>query len=152
MSSSPASKSPTPSVHPLHPDGRPTPVIGPGPDAIRRVYVTDLVAGCFLGIHSHEKGSRQRVRVNLDLAVHDDGPPLEDDIRQVVCYEDVADGVRRLLAGPHVNLVETLAENIAALCLEDMRVLSVRVRVEKLDVFEDAASAGVEIERTRRDA
>jgi dihydroneopterin aldolase len=44
-------------------------------------------------------------------------------------------------------LLETLAEEIAAICLQDGRVRSVRVRVEKLDIFPDAASVGVEIER-----
>jgi 7,8-dihydroneopterin aldolase/epimerase/oxygenase len=43
--------------------------------------------------------------------------------------------------------VETLAERIAALCLSDRRVRVARVRVEKLDVFPDATSVGVEIER-----
>jgi len=46
--------------------------------------------------------------------------------------------------------VETLAERIAALCLDDARVRSVRIRVEKLDVFPDATSVGVEIERHSR--
>lgn len=132
-------------IHPL----RPAPAIAPGPEGVRRVFVKDLVTGCFLGIHGHEKGSKQRVRINLDLAVTDDGPPPSDEIHHVVCYEDIADGVRHLLDGPHVNLVETLAEKIAAFCLEDARVVSVRVRVEKLDVFKDAESAGVEIERVR---
>jgi dihydroneopterin aldolase len=140
-----STSSSSPAVQPL----RPGPDIGPGPEGIRRVFIRDLVAGCYLGVHSHEKGSRQRVRVNLDLGVRDDGPPEGDSIHEVVCYEDVAEGLRRLLAGPHVNLVETLAENIARFCLEDPRVLSVRVRLEKLDVFPDAAAAGVEIERVR---
>lgn len=128
---------------------RPGTAIGPGPDSLRRVFVRDLVASCLLGVHSHEKGARQRVRVNLDLSVRDDGPPDSDDIAEVVCYEDMADGVRRILSGPHVSLVETLAETIAAMCLADPRVIAARVRVEKLDVFADAAGAGVEIERVR---
>ncbi|MFM2129115.1 MAG: dihydroneopterin aldolase family protein [Pseudomonadota bacterium] len=136
----------SPTVQPL----RSPPDIGPGPEGIRRVFIRDLVAACELGIHSHEKGSRQRVRVNLELGVRDDGPPAGDSIHEVLCYEDVADGLRKLLAGPHVNLVETLAETIARFCFEDPRVLSARVRVEKLDVFSDAAGAGVEIERVRR--
>jgi len=49
----------------------------------------------------------------------------------------------------HINLVETLAEQIASLALLDNRVLSARVRVEKLQVMEDAESVGVEIERKR---
>ena len=57
--------------------------------------------------------------------------------------------VRSLAAGEHVHLIETLAERIAQTALSDPRILNVRVRVEKLDVYPDAAAVGVEIERTR---
>ena len=67
-----------------------------------------------------------------------------------MCYEKIADGVRAIVGQGHVKLVETLAENIAGVCLMDKRVHSLRVRVEKLDVFADAASAGVEIERVNK--
>lgn len=116
-------------------------------DALRHVFVRDLVLTCSIGVHRHERVGRQRVRINLDLAVREDGDPLGDDLGNVVCYEKIADGVRRIVDRDHVKLVETLAEDIATLCLGDRRVRSARVRVEKLDVFADAASVGVEIER-----
>lgn len=128
---------------------RPSPRIAPTPDGIRKVFIKDLVGACALGIHRHEKGTRQRVRVNLELSVIDTGPPPGDHIGQVVCYEDVAGGIRKLFDGPHINLIETLAEKIAELCFEDERVTAVRVRVDKLDVFPDAESAGIEISRIR---
>ena len=65
----------------------------------------------------------------------------------MVCYEAIVDGARQIATEGHTNLVETLAEKIARFCLEDPRVRIARVRVEKLDVFSDAASVGVEIER-----
>lgn len=129
---------------------RPRPEIGPAPGGLRKVFINDFIGSCALGVHSHEKGTRQRVRINVELSVVDTGRPPDDHIRDVVCYEEVADGLRRLLAGPHIHLVETLAEEIAALCLKDDRVLAARVRVDKLDVFADAESAGVEIERFRQ--
>jgi len=87
------------------------------------------------------------VRINLDMEVTEEGPVDTDRLAEVVNYEEVVESVRALVAGGHINLVETLAEKIAGLCLSDKRVRSVRVRVEKLDVFADAASVGVEIKR-----
>jgi dihydroneopterin aldolase len=66
-----------------------------------------------------------------------------------VCYADVVEDIRGLLAQGHINLVETLADRIAAQCLADRRVLSAKVRVEKLDVMPEASAVGVEIERHR---
>lgn len=117
--------------------------------AVRHVFIRDLVLSCSIGVHRHEHSGTQRVRINLDLAVRESPEPLNDDLANVVCYEEVADGIRAIVARGHVNLVETLAEHIAAMCLEDPRILSVRVRIEKLDVFPDAKSVGVEIERLR---
>ena len=65
----------------------------------------------------------------------------------VVCYEGLVSGVRNIVDSGHVGLVETMAEEIADMCLDDIRVRSVRVRVEKLDIFDNAESVGVEIER-----
>lgn len=114
--------------------------------AIRHVFVRDLVMSCSIGVHGFEKDGPQRVRINLDLAVRE-GSEIGDDIANVVCYEGIVSGIRALVGEGHVNLVETLAERIAAMCLEDARVRVARVRVEKLDVFPDATSVGVEIER-----
>jgi len=77
-------------------------------------------------------------------------PVGRDEIDRVVDYAVVADRVRALVAAGHVRLVETLAERLAEICLEDPRVAAARIRVEKLDVFADAASVGVEVERRRR--
>ncbi len=132
------STQPARNVTPLH--------IADARNAIRHVFIRDLVLQCFIGVHRHEKKAEQPVRINLDLAVRE-GADLGDALENVVCYEQIADGVRTLVHGRHINLVETLAEEIANLCLSDGRVKSVRVRLEKLAVLADAASVGVEIER-----
>lgn len=114
---------------------------------VRRVFVRDLIATARIGVHRREKKAPQRVRINIELLVPEDGRPLNDRLANVVDYEAIVTGVRALTAEGHVNLVETLAERVAALCLRDRRVRSARVRVEKLEVFADAAAVGVEIER-----
>jgi dihydroneopterin aldolase len=114
---------------------------------LRHVFIRDLVLACSVGVHRYERVTPQRVRINVDLGVRDEGADLGDDLANVVCYEKIANGVRAIVRDGHIGLVETMAESIAAMCLVDSRVHSARVRVEKLDVFPDAASAGVEIER-----
>ncbi|OYV83317.1 MAG: diguanylate cyclase, partial [Acidiphilium sp. 21-68-69] len=113
--------------------------------ALRRMFVRDMVLEAHIGVHAHEFGRTQRVRINLDLAVREehDGPAAQmsrggvgrDDLARVVDYERIVLGARAAVAAGHVQLVETLAERLAELCLADARVVLVRVRVEKLDVF-----------------
>ncbi len=116
-----------------------------------RLFVRDLVIGCAIGVHAHERGREQRVRINVEVEVSaNHGPrPINDDIRRVMSYEKIVEGIRRIAASGHINLVETLAERIAQHCLENRRALAVRVRVEKLEVYEDAESVGCELERRR---
>jgi dihydroneopterin aldolase len=120
-------------------------MIAPG---VRHVFVRDMVLQAAIGVYAHEHGSKQRVRVNVDLAVTETGIGL-DQLDQVVSYESVVKQVRAIVGAGHVKLVETLAERIGAACLEDGRVLRARVRVEKLDVFDDTAAVGVTIERCK---
>jgi dihydroneopterin aldolase len=133
--------------------GRDKPAAAAGADGIvkgdSRILVRDLMLNARIGLHQHERVASQRIRVNLDLTVAEEGP-IDDDYDKVVCYGELVTGVRHVVGAGHVNLVETLAERIAAMCLADRRVLGARVRVEKLDVFPEAESVGVEIERFRR--
>src|ERR1700684_1949018 len=107
-----------------------------------RVFVRDLVLPCSIGIYPREKGLRRRVRVNAELLVA--APlPRTDDFADVVNYETIVAGIKSITEGGHINLVETLADRIAELCLADRRVSATRVRVEKLDVWPETESVGV---------
>lgn len=117
------------------------------PQTVRHMFVRDLVVNCLIGVYRHERDGKQRVRINLDLDVLESGPRGSDRLSDVVSYEGLVLGIRALADAGHVNLVETMAERIADLCLEDPRIKRARVRVEKLDVFADTDSVGVEIER-----
>ncbi len=114
--------------------------------ALRHVFIRDLELLAHIGIHGHEITKQQPVRINVDLAV-EDTVPLEDRLERVVDYEAITLQIRALVAKGHINLAETLAEQVAGACLEDIRVRCVRVRVEKLHAVPGAESAGVEIER-----
>ncbi len=114
----------------------------------RHVFLRDMVLHASIGWYPHEHGTPQRIQVNVDLQV-DEGDGTDDALHRVVSYENVADAVRRIAGTGHVKLVETLAERIAEACLADPRVRVARVQVAKLDVFPDAASAGVAVERAR---
>jgi dihydroneopterin aldolase len=66
-----------------------------------------------------------------------------------VDYSAVVRAAQAAVAEGHTLLVETLAERIAVMALEDPRVVRARVTVEKPDAFPDAASVGVMVERCR---
>ena len=113
----------------------------------RHVFVRDLELVASVGVLEHEIRYEQRIIVSADLAVADDYDGKSDRLADVLDYSKVVDGISRLVQSEHVNLIETLAERIAAQCLTDHRVESVRVRIEKPDILPSCKSVGIEIER-----
>ena len=133
-------------VTPFRRSTSPDALASPG---VRRIFVRDLVLLADIGVYRREQGKAQRVRINLDLMVDEPPGPPTDRLKDVVNYAKVIDAVRALVGRGRVNLVETLAEQIAACCFADPRVRQANVKVEKLDAVADAAAVGVEIERWR---
>jgi 7,8-dihydroneopterin aldolase/epimerase/oxygenase len=109
------------------------------------VLIRDLELLARIGVHGHEQGKLQPVRINVALTAEMDAGG--DRLENAVDYEAVAEKIRALVAAGHINLAETLAERIAAACFEDKRVRHARIRVEKLHALPGAEAAGVEIER-----
>jgi dihydroneopterin aldolase len=117
-----------------------------------RILVRDLVLPWRIGVRRHEIDRRQRVRINLDLIVREQTDPTADNYSDVVCYERIIERIRQMAEAGHVKLAETVAHNIAAMCLTEPNAMEITVRVEKLEAIHDAASVGVEITRKRADS
>jgi dihydroneopterin aldolase len=110
-----------------------------------RIFIQNLELLVRIGIHGHERGKPQPVRINVWLASN--GKTVDDHLEKAIDYEAVADKIRTIIALGHINLAESLAERIADACLEDKRVVKVGVKVAKLHALAGAEAAGVEIER-----
>lgn len=120
-------------------------------NSIRHVFVRDLELDAHIGVYRHEHGRSQPIRINVDLAVKEVEQPISDSLQNVVDYEKVVRDIQRIVSKGHLKLVETLADLIAEACLQDQRILTARIRIEKLQAIDEARGVGVEIERTRAD-
>lgn len=114
-----------------------------------RVFVRDLVLPVRIGAYARERLAPQRVRFAVEVTILRAARPTQD-MRDVFSYDIITDGIRMLVDGGHVALVETLAEQIIAMLLAHPRVRKVAVRLEKLDA--GPGIVGVAIERSRADA
>jgi FolB domain-containing protein len=112
-----------------------------------RIFVRDFVMPVRVGAYAYEQEKPQNVRFNVDVTATRLGRPASD-MRDVLSYDLIMDAIRMVAAREHVALVEMLAERIAAVLLDHPRVMSVTVRVEKLEVGPGAV--GVEITRQRQ--
>ncbi|HEX5497316.1 MAG TPA: dihydroneopterin aldolase [Mycobacteriales bacterium] len=99
--------------------------------------MTDLIALSGLrvfgrhGVLEHERRDGQHFVVDVVLTVNTRQAATSDDVADTVHYGVLARELAAVVAGPPVNLIETLAERLADVCLRHERVVLTRVTVHK---------------------
>lgn len=116
------------------------------------VTIQNLRVWTLVGVHPHERMSRQEVCVDAWIATDTTPAAAEDDLSLTIDYSRVAEAFREHAAGATDLLIETLAENLARLALERFGALAIRLRVRKLGAIAGADSVGITIERTHEEA
>lgn len=112
-----------------------------------RIFLRDHVIEMEIGAYPEEFGVTQRVKFNVELDVMRRQREYADEVESVVSYDLIFHGIRDLANGPRIKLLETFAERLAMLLLDEARVQCARIRIEKLDRVSGAL--GVEIERRK---
>ena len=115
----------------------------------RKILVRDLVLKISVGIHDFEKKKKQRVKFNLDINIDPSLVPDDNNLNSIINYEDVIKNIKKITNKKHYLLLETLAEKIFLKLFENIRVKKVKLRIEKLDVFKNTSSVGIEIEKSK---
>jgi len=114
----------------------------------RRIFLHDAMLEARIGVQPRERHAAQRVRINIDLFVAlAVSSPRQDRIGEVIDYDFLLESIRRRVARGHINLQETLVDDIVQALLEPEGVVAVRVSSEKLDVYDGVAGVGVEVLR-----
>ena len=115
----------------------------------RKILIRDLVLKISVGIHDFEKKKKQRVKFNLDINTDPSLVPDDNNLNSITNYEDVIKNIEKIANKKHYLLLETLAEKIFLKLFENIRVKKVKLRIEKLDVFKNTSSVGIEIEKSK---
>lgn len=98
-----------------------------------RIHLRDHVVAADIGAFQSERGRNQRLRFNLTVDLRDIGASRDDQVDSVLSYDVLIYAISAALADQRYNLVETLAEKIAAEVLDHPRAAAITVSVEKLD-------------------
>jgi dihydroneopterin aldolase len=112
----------------------------------RRIFLREVLLDANIGIHAFEKAGAQRLVISVDLFVPlAMSTPRHDKINEVVDYDFVRTTIRNRIEQGHINLQETLVDDLARALLAHPAAIAVRVSSEKPDVYADVEAVGVEI-------
>ena len=118
----------------------------------RRLFLRNFEVPIKIGVDDSEKKGAQRMLVNVDVYIPLEwSTPKSDDISEVVDYNFMRDAlVMRTMSG-HIQLQETLCDDVARILLSHPKVVAVRVSTEKPDIYADCESVGVEVFHIKED-
>ncbi|KPK11635.1 MAG: dihydroneopterin aldolase [Acidithiobacillales bacterium SG8_45] len=110
-------------------------------------FLHGLKIACIIGIWDWERAAKQSVIIDLDMASDVARAAASDDIKDAVDYKAVAKRLEQFVGESQYQLVETMAENVARLLLEEFSLSWVRVRINKKGAVSNAGDVGIVIER-----
>ena len=117
----------------------------------RTVLIKDFVINEIIGIHEHEKISKQKIIFNIVIDVNQNTLPDENNLSSIVDYEIIVNKLEKLARNKKYNFLESLVEDSFKEIFEDKRINSVKIKIEKPDAIPNAKSVGIEVFKSRND-
>ena len=111
-----------------------------------KIIIQDFTLSALIGIYPQEIGNKQTIIVNIE-ALFTDYRISEDKIESTVSYVPIIEEIRRI-SNIQFSLVEKMADHLAEFCLRHDRIQSVKVKIEKTDIFPEGR-VGTEIYRSK---
>lgn len=114
-----------------------------------KVFINNLQTYGILGIHPHEQRSPQRIQISVIVDTDIKKAAEGDDIRDTVNYSTITQRIVHFVEQSRFLTIEALIEALADQLLEDPKINSVWLRIEKPNAVPRAESVGVEISRSK---
>ena len=111
------------------------------------VYIRELEIDAIIGIYDWERETKQTVSIDLEMGCDNTKAAASEDIADALDYKSVAKRLISFVEGSEFLLVETLAERIAAIVVEEFSVPWLRLRLGKPGAVTGSKDVGVIIER-----
>jgi dihydroneopterin aldolase len=116
----------------------------------RRIIFNRLALDARIGILEHERRATQPLHIDAEIDVDIQRQVDDHDIHTVLDYRQIREAIVEECTQAHVNLIETLTEQVADRLMHDFaEIRAVRIRISKPMAFSDCAAVGVETFITR---
>lgn len=114
------------------------------------VFISGLRADTVIGVYAWERTVRQSVVLDLEMAADNRAAAVTDNIDEALDYAAISTRLLSFIEASEFQLIETLAERVATILLEEFSVPWLRLRLAKPGAVARAREVGVVIERGKR--
>lgn len=112
-----------------------------------KIFFRQLKMQASIGVLPHEKQHRQTIIIDLEFAIDIASAAKNDSLADTVDYAAVKNSIHAVVDRQHYQLIETLANSIAAELKQQFALQSLRLSISKPDIFADMESVGVSLSR-----
>ena len=114
------------------------------------IFISELKIETRIGVYEWERKVAQTIQLDLDIGLRDARAAQSGNLDDTIDYSKVVGRIEALFAGQHFDLLETAAETIAGIVLNDFGAPWVRVSIAKLGALRSVKKLGITIERGSR--
>ncbi|MES1980877.1 MAG: dihydroneopterin aldolase [Pseudomonadota bacterium] len=111
------------------------------------IFLRELKIDTLIGVYEWEKRVAQTLQIDLEIGLPNSRAFQSDNIADALDYSEVVRHIQSTLGNRHFNLLETLAEHIAQILLNEFSAPWVKVSVAKLNAIRGSRMVGISIER-----
>ena len=113
------------------------------------IRITDLSLRAIIGIFDWERARKQKVVINIEIIFNASRAAKSDLVKDTIDYKTITKNIIKHVEASQYFLLEKLADQILKIVMEDQRIKSAKVRVDKPGALRFARSVSVEFEAQR---
>ena len=116
-----------------------------------KIKLSELKVETIIGIWEWEKRNPQIVSIDLEMSTNIKAAAKSDSIKDALDYKTIAKRIKQYSENNHFELIETLAENLTQIIIEEFKVEWVKLSVSKPYAIRDSKNVSLTIERTKNE-
>ena len=117
-------------------------------DTVKKIVIKDLILNKIFGFYPNEKNKPQRLKFNIKLELVTNLKFSDEDLETILDYDQIINTINNIL-DKKINFLETLADQIIEELFKNSKIAAIELKIEKLDILKNAASAGIEINKRK---
>lgn len=112
------------------------------------IFIEGLKVDVIIGVYDWERKTRQNIIFDIEMFYQNNNANSNDDIKDAINYQSVCECVIKYVKDTEFQLVETLAEKVCMIILDNFKIQKIKLKLNKGEVITGAKNVGVIIQRT----